>query len=90
MHEEGVEDLHYPCLHTLELCILCLSFSFLFFPLFIYLFIYLFGLHPKHAKVPRLGGQIGVIVAGLHHSYHNANCELHLQLIPELMTTLDP
>ena len=36
------------------------------------------------------GGQIGAIVAGLHHSHSSARSEPYLRPTPQLAATLDP
>ena len=43
-------------------------------------------------EVPKLGGQIGAVAAGLHYSHSNARSELHLPPTPVLvaMTILNP
>ena len=61
------------------------DFSFFFFFLFV-----LLGLHLWHMKVPRLGGQIRAVAAGLHHSHGNTRSELHLRPTPDKAATMDP
>ena len=57
--------------------------SFFFFLVFL-------GLHLQHMEVPRLGGLIGAVATGLHHSHSNVGSELHLQPTPQLAAKLDP
>ena len=46
--------------------------------LFFFFFFAFLGPHPWHMKVPRLGGQIRAVAAGLHHSHSNSGSEWHL------------
>ena len=47
------------------------------------------GPHPRHMEVPRLGGLIGAVAAGLHHSHANAGSKLCLQPTPQLRVMPD-
>ena len=53
-------------------------------PLFIYLFLFV-GLHLQYREVPRLGVELKLTAASLHHSHSNAGYEPHplptLQLV---------
>ena len=52
------------------------------------------GPHLQHMEVPRLGGLIEAVAAGLHHSHSHshshARSEPRLQPTPQLMTMPDP
>ena len=48
------------------------------------------GLHSQHMEVPRLGGPIRAIAAGLRHSHSHARSELRLRPTPQLTATPDP
>ena len=41
-------------------------------------FCYFFGPLLRHMEVPRLGGLIRAVAAGLHHSHSSVGSELHL------------
>ena len=69
----------------------------LLFPLiFIYFYYFFtFGFCPFRATPAAYGGSqarglIRAVAASLRHSHSNAGSEPHLQLIPQLMATLDP
>ena len=55
-----------------------------------FLFLVFLGLHLQHMEVPRLGGQIGGVAVGLHHSHNNTRSEPRLQPTPQLTVTVDP
>ena len=58
----------------------------LLFYLFIYFLLFVFLVpHPQHMEVPRLGGRIRAIVAGLRHSHINTGSEPCLQPTPQFM-----
>ena len=56
----------------------------------IFFFLPFLGLLPRHMKVPRLGGRIGAVAAGLCQSHSNARSKLGLQPTPQLTATPDP
>ena len=62
----------------------CIFFFFFFFWSFVFL-----GLHLQHVEVPRLGGLIRAVAAGLHHGHSNARSELRLWPTPQLMAMPD-
>ena len=47
----------------------------IFFFFWLLAFLPFLGLHPWHMEVPRLGGLIGAVAAGLHHSHSNSGSE---------------
>ena len=53
-------------------------------------FLVFLGPHLWHMEVPRLGGPIGGVAVGLHHSHSNTSSEPWLQPIPQLIATPDP
>ena len=53
-------------------------------------FLSFLGPHPWHMEVPRVGGLIRAVAAGLRQSHSNVGSELHLQPTPQLMATPDP
>ena len=55
----------------------------------IFFFFFFLGLHPQHVEVPRLGGLIGAVAAGLCHTHSNARSKPHLWPTPQLRATLD-
>ena len=57
--------------------------------LFLFLFSFL-GPDPQHMEVPRLGGLIKAIPAGLHNSHCNARSEQRLQTTQQLKAMPDP
>ena len=65
------------------------AFSF-FLSLFIYLFLSFSEPHPWHMEVPRLGGPLGAVAAGLRHNHSNAGSKLRLRPTPQLTATLSP
>ena len=48
------------------------------------------GPHPRYMEVPRLGGLIGAVAAGLHHSHSSVGSNPRLQPTPQLTAMLDP
>ena len=48
------------------------------------------GPHLWHVEVPRSGGLMGAVAAGLRHSSSNTGSESHLQPTPQFMATPDP
>ena len=65
-------------------------FCFLFFVFCLFVFLPFLGPLPWCMEVPRLGGQIGAVAAGLCQSHSNAGSNLRLQPTPQLTATLDP
>ena len=57
---------------------------------FIFYFLSFLGPHVRRTEVPRLGGLIGAIAAGLCQSHSNLGSEPHLQPTPQLTAMLDP
>ena len=57
-----------------------IMFFILFYFILFYFIVFLvfIGLHPRHMEVTRLGGRIGAVAAGLHHSHSNARMEPRL------------
>ena len=53
-------------------------FYFIFILFYFIVFLVFIGLHPRHMEVTRLGGRIGAVAAGLHHSHSNARMEPRL------------
>ena len=53
-------------------------FYFILFYFYFIVFLVFIGLHLRHMEVTRLGGRIGAVAAGLHHSHSNARMEPHL------------
>ena len=77
------------CLFFLSSCFRCniyfvsLKISY-FLSFFFWSFCSFLGLLPWHMEVPRLGGLIRAVAAGLCHSHRNAGSELPLQPTPQL------
>ena len=56
---------------SLSLFFFIMHFFFIFFFIYFFIFGFFVLLRVQHMEVPRLGGRIGAIVAGLHHSHSN-------------------
>ena len=56
---------------------------------FLGIFVFL-GLHLQHMEVPRLGGLIRAVAAGLRQSHSNTGSEPCLRPTPQLTATPDP
>ena len=46
--------------------------------LFFFFFFVFLGLHWRHIEIPRLGGRIGAVAAGLYHSHSNSESKPHV------------
>ena len=80
----------HPDSHKLTTVLLDVFVGQVFFVVVVCLFALAFlGLHPRHLEVPRLGGLIGAVAAGLHHS-HSMGSEPRLQPTPQLTKMPDP
>ena len=56
----------------------------------LFCFLSFLGPHLQHMEVPGLGGRIGAVAAGLHHSHSNPRSEPRLQPTPQLTATPGP
>ena len=62
-------------------------FWFCFVLLLLFVFLPFLGSLPQHKEVPRLGGRIGAVAAGLLQSHSNEGSETGLQPTPQLTAT---